>query len=67
MDAVVWKGKAIQDYGLTPYPLFFSADSDFLVIMILDNLGKNQVNLTSIFLSWVSGMETENKEMRIHG
>jgi hypothetical protein len=54
MDAVVWKGKAIQDYSLTLYPLFFSSDSDFIVIMILDNLGKNQVNLMSIFLSSVS-------------
>ena len=54
MDAVVWKGKAIQDYSLTLYPLFLVSDSDFLVIMILDNLGKNQINLMSIFLSWVS-------------
>ena len=56
MDAVVWKGKAIQDYGLTLLsPSFLVSDEDFLIIMILDNLGKNQANLMSTFLSWVSG------------
>lgn len=36
-------------------PSFLASDADFLIIMILDNLTKNQVNLMSIFLSWVSG------------
>jgi hypothetical protein len=55
MDAVIWKGKAIQDYGLTLLSSFLVSDSDFLIIMIIHNLGKNHVNLMSIFLSWVSG------------
>ena len=66
MDAVVRKGKAIQDYGLTLFiPSFLVSDSDFLIIMILYNLGKNQINLMSISLSWVFGDRNRNQELRI--
>jgi hypothetical protein len=65
MDAVLWKGKAIQDHGLTLLSSFFNVRLRLSYIPIFDNLGKNQVNLMSIFLSWISKEEKENKELRI--
>jgi hypothetical protein len=48
-----------------PFILFFNVRLRLSYIPIFDNLGKNQVNLMSIFLSWISKEEKENKELRI--
>ena len=37
MDAVLWKGKAIQDHGLTLLSPFFNVRLRLSYIMILDN------------------------------
>src|SRR5215208_4628804 len=65
MDAVLWKGKSIQDHSLTLLSPFFNVRLRLSYIPILDNSRKNQVILCPSSCHGSPGKEEENKELRI--